>query len=150
MDLIHRNTVGDAIHRAARLFRDRSALVFGDRDWSFRGLDQAADRVAGHFAALGLAAGDRVAAYGRNSDAYFIAWLACVRGGFVHVPVNYALTGEELSYIVHQSGSRLVLAGASLYGNLKGIDVLTRRLEDLVAVALDTHAPAAPEPRLAG
>jgi fatty-acyl-CoA synthase len=148
MDLIHRNTVGDAIHRAARLFRDRSALVFDDRDWSFRGLDRAADRVAGHFAVLGLAVGDRVAAYGRNSDAYFIAWLACVRGGFVHVPVNYALTGEELSYIVHQSGSRLVLAGASLYGNLNGIDVLTRRLEDLVAVALDTHAPAAPEPHL--
>jgi fatty-acyl-CoA synthase len=148
MDLVRRNTVGDAIHRAARLFRDRSALVFGDRDWSFRDLDRAADRVAGYFAALGLAAGDRVAAYGRNSDAYFIAWLACVRGGFVHVPVNYALTGEELSYIVHQSGSRLVLAGASLYGNLKGIDVLTRRLEDLVAVALDTHAPAAPEPHL--
>jgi fatty-acyl-CoA synthase len=148
MDLVRRNTVGDAIHRTARLFRDRSALVFGDRDWSFHDLDQAADRVAGYFAALGLTAGDRIAAYGRNSDAYFIAWLACVRGGFVHVPVNYALTGEELSYIVHQSGSRLVLAGASLCGNLQGIDVLTRRLEDLVGVALDTDAPSAPEPDL--
>ena len=111
MDLIRRNTVGDAIRRAARLFRDRSALVFGDRDWSFNDLDRAADRVARHFADLGLNAGDRIAAYGRNSDAYFIAWLACVRGGFVHVPVNYALTGEELSYIVRQSGSRLVLTG---------------------------------------
>ena len=99
MDLIRRNTVGDAVRRAARLFRDRSALVFGERDWSFEALDRAADRVAGHFACLGLQTGDRIAAYGRNSDAYFIAWLACVRGGFVHVPVNYALTGEELAYI---------------------------------------------------
>jgi fatty-acyl-CoA synthase len=148
MDLIRRNTVGDAIHRAARMFRDRSALVFDDRDWSFRDLDRAADRVAGYFAALGLKTGDRIAAYGRNSDAYFIAWLACVRGGFVHVPVNYALTGEELSYIVQQSGSRLVLAGASLYGNLKDIDVPARRIDDLVAVALDSQAPAAPEPEL--
>ena len=115
MDLIRRNTVGDAIRRAALLFRDRSALVFGGRDWSFKALDHAANRVAGHFAELGLSAGDRIAVYGRNSDAYFIAWLACLRGGFVHVPVNYALTGEELSYIVHQSGSRLVLAGATLH-----------------------------------
>lgn len=148
MDLIRRNTVGDAIHRAAGMFRDRPALVFDDRTWSFRDLDRAADRVAGFFAALGLAAGDRIAAYGRNSDAYFIAWLACVRGGFVHVPVNYALTGEELSYIVRQSGSRLVLAGASLFGNLNGIDVPARQLDDLVAIARDIHAPAAPEPDL--
>jgi fatty-acyl-CoA synthase len=149
VDLIRRNTVGDALHRAARLFRDRPALVFGDRSWSFHDLDRAADRVAGFLVALGLKAGDRIAAYGRNSDAYFIAWLACVRGGFVHVPVNYALTDEELSYIVNQSGSRLVLAGASLFGNLRRIDVPVRQLEDLIAIALDSQAPAAPEPDLA-
>jgi fatty-acyl-CoA synthase len=147
-DPIRRNTVGDAIHRAARMFRDRPALEFDDRIWSFRDLDRAADRVAGFFAALGILPGDRIAAYGRNSDAYFIAWLACVRGGFVHVPINYALTGEELAYIVRQSGSRLVLAAASLAGNLSGIDVPARRLDDLVAVALDIHAPGAPEPDL--
>jgi fatty-acyl-CoA synthase len=148
MDPLRRNTVGDAVRRAARLFRNRSALVFGDRDWSFNALDRAADRVAAHFAGLGLNAGDRIAAYGRNSDAYFIAWLACVRGGFVHVPVNYALIGEELSYIVGQSGSRLVLAGATLEGNLAGIEIPTGWLEDLIAVALDEAAPAAPEPDL--
>jgi fatty-acyl-CoA synthase len=148
MDLLRRNTVGDALRRAARTFGDRSALVFGERDWSFRDLDRAADRVAGHFAALGLNAGDRIAAYGRNSDAYFIAWLACVRGGFVHVPVNYALTGEELSYIVRQSGSRLILAGAALGANLVGMPTASRRLDDLVAVALNADAPIGLEPAL--
>jgi fatty-acyl-CoA synthase len=148
MDPLRRNTVGDAVRRAARLFRDQSALVFGNRDWSFNALDRAADRVAAHFGGLDLIPGDRIAAYGRNSDAYFIAWLACVRGGFVHVPVNYALTGEELSYIVSQSGSRLVLADATLEGNLACIDVPTGRLEDLIAVALDEAAPAAAEPDL--
>ncbi|MGD0103473.1 MAG: fatty acyl-CoA synthetase [Rhodopila sp.] len=149
MDLIRRNTVGDAVRRTARLFRDRSALVFGARDWSFNALDRAADRVARHFADSGLNAGDRIAAYGRNSDAYFIAWLACVRGGFVHVPVNYALTGEELAYILRQSGSRVVLVGAGLEGNLSGIDVAARPLNDLVAVALDPDAPAGLDPDLA-
>ncbi len=146
MDPIRRNTVGDAVRRTARLFRDRSALVFGDCDWSFSALDCAADRVAGHFFSLGLRTGDRIAAYGRNSDAYFIAWLACVRGGFVHVPVNYALTGEELSYIVRQSGSRLVLTGAGM--DVDGIDVESVPLQDLIAVALDANAPSGPEPDL--
>ena len=148
MDLIRRNTVGDALRRAARLYRGRSALVFGDRDWSFAALDQAADRVAGHLAAQGLNPGDRIAAYGRNSDAYFIAFLACLRGGFVHVPVNYALTDEELSYIVGQSGSRLVLVGAGLEANLKAIDVPSRPIMDLIPVALDPDAPIGQEPDL--
>ena len=113
MDLLRRNTVGDAIRRAARLFRDRPALVFGDRDLVVQRIWIVPPTGWPDISpVLGLHAGDRIAAYGRNSDAYFIAWLACVRGGFVHVPVNYALTGEELSYIVRQSGSRLVLAGA--------------------------------------
>ena len=111
-------------------------------------LDQAANRVAGYFAGLGLNQGDRIAAYGRNSDAYFIAWLACVRGGFVHVPVNYALTGEELSYIVAQSGARLVLTGAGLEENLKGIGVPSCRFDDLIAITQDEQAPLAPEPAL--
>jgi fatty-acyl-CoA synthase len=148
MDRLRRNTVGDAVRRAARLFRDRSALVFGGRDWSFNALDRSADRVAAYFAGLGLVAGDRIAAYGRNSDAYFIAWLACVRGGFVHVPVNYALTGEELAYIVRQSGSKLVLTGAGLEGALAGIGVAHQPLADLVAIALNEAPVSAPDPDL--
>jgi len=143
-----RNTVGDAITRAARLFRDRPALVFKDRSWSFTALDAVASRVAGHLAGLGLRAGDRVAAYGRNSDAYFIAWLACARGGFVHVPINYALTGEELRYVVRQSGSSLVLTASSLEGNLTELGVAHRRLEDLLPIALAADAATAPEPEL--
>ncbi|PPQ26176.1 fatty acyl-CoA synthetase [Rhodopila globiformis] len=147
-DLIHRNTVGDAVRRMARLFRDRSALVFNERDWSFAALDRAADRVARHFAGMGLRPGDRIAAYGRNSDGFFITWLACVRGGFVHVPVNYALTGEELSYIVRQSGARLVVAGAALAGNLAGIDAASFIMEDIVPIALNPDAPVGLEPDL--
>ncbi|MDR3539082.1 MAG: fatty acyl-CoA synthetase [Acetobacteraceae bacterium] len=144
-----RNTVGDALHRTARRERDAIALVFGDQRWSFADLDAAADRIARRFADLGLRPGDRVAAYGRNSDAYFIAWLGCVRGGFVHVPVNYALTGEELAYIVRQSGARLVLTAAALDTNLAGIAVEFRgRIEDLPAIARDASAPVGVDPPL--
>ena len=48
---------------------------------------------------LGVGKGDRVATYGRNSDAYLLAFLGCARPGAVHVPINYALTGEELGYL---------------------------------------------------
>lgn len=101
-----RDTIGDAVRRAADRFRDREALRFGPRAWSFRDIDRAADRVARALLAAGLSRGDRVVAYGRNSDGYILLWLGCVRAGLVHVPANYALTPTELSYILAQSGAR--------------------------------------------
>ena len=144
-----RDSVDAALRRVAAVQRDKVALRFGERAWSFADLNRAAGRVAQRFAALGLQPGDRIAAYGRNSDAYLIAWLGCLRGGFVHVPVNYALTGSELGYILAQSGARLVLTSPALEPNLAGLAVeYAGRFEggaplDVLATALDPHAPEA-------
>jgi fatty-acyl-CoA synthase len=148
------NNVGEAVRRAARLHRDRPALQFGDRIWRFTELDAAIDRVGRRLLDIGLAPGDRVAAYGRNSDGYLIAFLACARAGLVHVPVNYALTGGELGYILEQSGARAVIAAASLEANLQGVMppgvAFTGRFEgrgdgpiDILTTAYDTAAPTA-------
>jgi fatty-acyl-CoA synthase len=99
-----------------------------------------------------LQPGDRVAAYGRNSDAYLIAFLACCRAGLVHVPVNYALTGGELRYILDQSGARALLTAPALEANLAGIEVELRgRFDgggelDVLAIALDPAAPTEVDP----
>jgi fatty-acyl-CoA synthase len=109
-----RDTIGDALRRAARRFQNRTALTFGSRRWSFAALDEAADRVARALLAAGLARGDRVVAYGRNSDGYLLAWLGCARSGLVHVPANYALTAAELEYTLCQCGARALLHQPSL------------------------------------
>jgi fatty-acyl-CoA synthase len=109
-----RDTVGDALRRAARRFRGRTALRFGSRSWSFADLDRSADRVARALLGTGLERGDRVVAYGRNSDGYLLLWLGCARAGLVHVPANYALTAPELGYIVGQCGARALFHDPAL------------------------------------
>ena len=106
MEIIHRNAVANLIRRAARRHPDKVALIFGDRQWTYRRLDEAGNRLARHLIDAGLKKGERVAAFGRNSDAYVLLWLATAKAGLVHVPVNFTLAGEELSYILNQSGSR--------------------------------------------
>ncbi|MBF6147427.1 acyl-CoA synthetase [Nocardia nova] len=112
------HTIDGVLHRSAAKVPGRTALTFEGRAYTYRELDAAVTRVAAHLLDLGLAAGDRVAAYGTNSDAYVIGFLACARAGLVHVPVNYALKGGELSYLVSQSGARAVLADSALIGTL--------------------------------
>lgn len=145
-----RNTIGDAFRRAAAKHGPREALSFGARRWTYAALDAAVDRVAAGLLGLGLAKGDRVVAYGRNSDAYLVAWLACVRAGLVHVPANYALTATELGYIVQQSGARLLLGDAGLKaavdevradGLAVGWFAGAGGAIDVLAVALDEAGP---------
>ncbi len=122
IDAARSDSIGLALRRAARKWRDRPALAFADRIWTYRELDDAASRVAVWYQrALGLSPGDRVAVYGRNSDGYLLAWLGAVRAGLIHVPINYALKGPELTYIVNQSGAKALIVDPFLGGNVQAV-----------------------------
>lgn len=114
------DTISAALARAARKYRDRPALFFEMRAWSFDDLDRGASNISRALLAAGLRRGDRVATFGRNSDAYLLTWLGCCRAGLVHVPVNFGLSGDELSYIVEQSGARAALC------DVAGMDALAQ------------------------
>lgn len=124
---VRSSTVDDVLARSARRTPSAPALHFADRSWSYRELDDAVTRAAAALRGLGLPRGARVAAYGRNSDAYVIAFLGCARAGLVHVPINYALTGEELRYLVVQSGAAAVLVDPGLRAQYDavGLEVAT-------------------------
>lgn len=106
LPLYQRNTLDDFFRRVARRWRAREAIRYEDRVWSFDSLDQAVSNVAEALEAAGIQKGDRVAAYGKNSDAYVLLWLACARAGYIHVPLNFGLRGREIAYIMEQSGAR--------------------------------------------
>ncbi|MER6184750.1 acyl-CoA synthetase [Streptomyces sp. NPDC001652] len=146
----HGSTVDGVLRRSARRTPARVAVEYGDRSWTYEELDEAVSRAASVLLAEGLTPGDRVGAFGRNSDAYLIAFLACARAGLVHVPVNQHLTGEDLAYIVRQSGSSLVLADPDLADRLPdGVRTVPLRDADDALPARLESAPAydGPEPR---
>ena len=121
MNVTTSSTVDDIVRRSAARHPDRTALVFGDRTWTYAALDDAVTRAAAHLLGLGLATGDRVATVGLNSDAYLLAYLGCARAGLVHVPVNYALTGPELTYLLGDSGARVALVDVALRDSVEAV-----------------------------
>jgi fatty-acyl-CoA synthase len=108
------STVGQVLTRSAARNPGRTALVFGDREWTYAELDVAVGRVAARLLAGGLSKGDRVLAYGKNSDAYLALYLGCARAGLVHVPVNFNATGDELTYLLTQCEASVVFVDPSL------------------------------------
>jgi fatty-acyl-CoA synthase len=145
------STIGRLLGRSARRTPRRHALTFGERTWTYAELDQASERVAASLLGLGLEKGDRVAAFGKNSDAYALLWLGSAKAGLIHVPINYALGGEELRYLVEQSGSRALFYDPALASKVgeAGLELeLTGTLRDgssggdVLAMARDASAPA--------
>ncbi|MFD9165324.1 fatty acyl-CoA synthetase [Streptomyces sp. NPDC059558] len=115
------NTVDGLVRDSARRVPDRPAVRYRERTWTYAELDAAVSTGAAVLRErYGLAAGDRVATYAHNCDAYLIAYLACARAGLTHVPVNQNLTGEDLAYILDDSASALVLADPDLAGRIPG------------------------------
>lgn len=114
--LASRNAIGDAFRRSAARYRDKLALVYGERQWCYCELDAAVNRVAAWLLQQELKPGDRVAALGKNSDLYLLLWLACSRAGLVHVPLNFALRGEELAYPLRHAGARALFVDSDLEG----------------------------------
>ncbi|MFE6858248.1 fatty acyl-CoA synthetase [Nocardia sp. NPDC057668] len=141
-------TIDGVLRRSAARHPGRVAIRFADRSFTYRELDDAVTRAAARLRTLGLTAGGRIAAYGTNSDAYAIAFLAAARAGLVHVPINYALRGDELAYLLEQSGAAAVFADPELVDHLTpvvppGCRVLM--LRDTADSLLDT-AVAGPVP----
>ncbi len=139
-----RDTIGDAVSRTAYRYRDRIALRFADRAWSYRAMDAVTTQLAADLRRSGLAKGDRVVAFGRNSDFYLLCWMACCKAGLIHVPANYALSPSELGYIVAQSGASLVLHDPALRDTaLAAGAAATRSFEDIMPAGESGQGDAA-------
>lgn len=120
--MLRSSTVSDVLRRSASRQPTKTALHFTDRSWTYRELDDAVTRAAAWLLQRGLTKGDRVATYGKNSDAYLIAFLACARAGLVHVPINFALTGDELQHFFDDSGASLVMVDPSLMPHIEAVN----------------------------
>ena len=88
----------------------KTALFDGETKINYSDILYRADKLAATMADTGIGRGDRVALFLRNSPEFIYAVFAISKLGAVAVPINTFLKGEELSYILEDSGSRLLIA----------------------------------------
>jgi long-chain acyl-CoA synthetase len=101
--------LGAFIAAHAATWPDRVAVRCGDEAITFRGLDEASDRLADALERLGLVHGDRIALFVPSSIPFVVGFAAAAKAGFVCVPVSNRLAADEVSVILEDSRPRLIL-----------------------------------------
>jgi long-chain acyl-CoA synthetase len=105
-------TLSAALRSRAATGGERPALAASGEELSYGDLAQLTGSLAGRFARVGVAPGDRVVITGQNSVEWVLAFLACLEIGAVAVPLNPRLSAPELADQIQRVEPALVLADA--------------------------------------
>ncbi len=116
---IPHSTIGAAVSAACARHPERTAIEVFDRGEraSFAEFEVLTHRYAHALAKMGIRAGDRVGIMLPNRLAYPALFVALMRLGAVHVPVNTRYTPHEIEYVLTDAGANLFLHDAS-YSNV--------------------------------
>jgi fatty-acyl-CoA synthase len=108
-------TIGANLERVAAEHADEEALVerASGRRWTYAEFDADVDRVARGLMAAGISKGDRVGIWAPNCAEWTLTQYAAAKVGAILVNVNPSYRTHELSFVLNQSGTRLLLSASS-------------------------------------
>ncbi len=138
---LHDITYTGFLRQRAAHWLQRTALVHGERSWTYAGMFAAIDDAAAQLTRAGVRAGTAVALLMDNSDHYVVWYLAMLQLRAVAVPLNNRMVAREVAFILGDAQVALVVSEA-------GYDALLREAAPALAcllVAPDTGAGLPPE-----
>jgi long-chain acyl-CoA synthetase len=101
-----------------RSWPSRAALIFDDRSYTYRQLDDAASRVASALKSMGVRRGDRVVLLLPNIPAFIVCYLGIQKIGSVAVSLNTLLKPDEIEFMVNDCGAAVAFTTEALLANL--------------------------------
>jgi fatty-acyl-CoA synthase len=110
------------LRRSAYMFPEKTAVVYGERRYSYGELEERVNRLSSRLQDADLRKGDRVAWLCPNTPPMLEAHFAVPAAGLVLVAINTRLGKDEVSYIVDHSGAKMVFVDAELEELLADVD----------------------------
>jgi len=125
--------IGSWTLRRARMSPDRTAVVADGREWTYRQLHLRANRFAHALARLGVTGGGRVAFLGPNHPVFLEVLFGTGMLGAIFVPLNARLAPAELSYILDDSGTIVLVHTPEHAATAEALRPVVRHVLDLDA-----------------
>src|SRR5215208_5732946 len=102
------------LQRSASVFREKPAIVYGDRIWTYPEMAERVNRLASALLAAGVARGDRVAYLVPNIPQLLEGHFAVPLAGAILVAINTRLSAPEVAYILEHSGAKVLVVDTEL------------------------------------
>lgn len=126
---------------ASHLGPDDPALIHGDRIVSWPDMAARSNNVARALRERGAQSGDKIGFYLRNQPEYVEGLAAAFKGRLTHVNVNYRYLDDELSYIIDNSDSTVVLYDVEFRDNVERVHERLSKVKIWVEVGGSGDAP---------
>jgi len=126
--------IGHLLTKASRTYPERLALVYGDKEFTYREINERVNRFANALKELGLKKGDRVAIVQKNCPQILETFFACFKSGIAAVPINVRLHPNELAYIIGDSGAKAIVYSEDFIETVKSMRVELNKVENFVCL----------------
>ncbi len=126
----HQNTIDpvlvhEYLTRTARLFPDRTALIYNNIRINYRELDEKTTKLAASFSKLGIKRQDRIIIFLENSSDIVISLYGILKAGAIFIVLNDSIKSDKLHYIINDSSASLIIT------NAKKIDTVNEALKQI-------------------
>ncbi|WP_182347107.1 Pls/PosA family non-ribosomal peptide synthetase [Tomitella gaofuii] len=101
--------MNEVFERTCDLHPELIAVVVGDREWTYRDLDERANRLAHELVARGAGVDTRIAILLERSIDTYATLLAVLKSGGAFVPIDPASPVDRIQYILSDSGAELLV-----------------------------------------
>jgi amino acid adenylation domain-containing protein len=118
MDFADCTTLHALFEQQARRSSDAIALQFEGERLSYRDLDERANQLARHLKSLGVGPDTLVGLFHERSLNMMVALLGILKAGGAYVPLDPSFPEDRLSYMVENSGMRVLVTQKALDGLL--------------------------------
>ncbi|MDT5153156.1 MAG: glycopeptidolipid biosynthesis protein, partial [Mycobacterium sp.] len=122
------------------------ALVSGEQSWTYRELDEAANRLANLLAGHGAGPGERVAMLLPRSGEAIVSILAVLKTGAAYLPIDPAHPDARIEFMLSDAAPIAVLTTAGLRPRLDGYDPAVIDVNDPAVDTQPSAASAVPTP----
>ncbi|MFH1950120.1 MAG: long-chain-fatty-acid--CoA ligase [Pseudomonadota bacterium] len=111
----------ELLPKAVKLYPEKEAVVCGEVRMNYRDFAKRVWRLSQGLISLGLNRNDRVAIIHENSHEFLEAYFAAAHLGIILVPLNFRLSTREITMILNDSESRVLISQGIFHSKVNDI-----------------------------
>ena len=155
-------SVPDIARHWASKTPDKTALIYGERESSYQGLDERSNMIANAILGSGAGLGSSIGFLGKNAIEFFEIWFGANKAGGAIAPFNWRCTVAELAQLVNDAQPPVVFAGVEFADTMREVQRISDGDFEVVCFDpeksgtdgldrwLEGHAPTDPRVPLTG